>query len=88
MMLRSVQATIPNEPPTSKHWNHVRPGLHLGRTGLSPKSKQIGTHLAHLDLLRPFSNAVPAEVAIDVLERVVSRVSVAAVDLSSACESA
>ena len=44
-------------------------------------AEQVGGHLAHLDLLGAFGDAVAAVVAVDVLERLVARIAHAAVHL-------
>lgn len=48
---------------------------------LPPKPKQIGGHLAHLDLLSTLSDAVASKMAIDMLKGIMSRVAVATMDL-------
>ena len=48
---------------------------------LSPKPKQIGSHLAHLDLLSTLSDAVASKMAIDMLKGIVSRVAIATMNL-------
>src|SRR5262245_57813229 len=47
-------------------------------------AEQVARHLAHLDLLGAFGDAVAAVVAVDVLERLVARVADAAVHLHRA----
>lgn len=48
---------------------------------LPPKSKQIGSHLAHLDLLSTLSDAVASKMAIDMLKGIMSRVAITTMDL-------
>lgn len=48
---------------------------------LPPKPKQIGSHLAHLDLLSTLSNTVASKMAIDMLKGIMSRVAIATMDL-------
>lgn len=47
------------------------------------KPKKVRSNLAHLDLLRPFGDPIAAEMAIDVLERILPRVPITAMDLRS-----
>src|SRR5688500_17130083 len=47
-------------------------------------AEQVACHLAHLDLLRSLGDAVAAVVAVDVLERLVARITQAAVHLHGA----
>lgn len=52
-------------------------------SNLSPKSKQIRRNLAHLDLLCTLGNAIPTKMSIDMLERIVARVTITAMNLSN-----
>lgn len=57
--------------------------LRLSTRLLSSKVKQIRRDFAHLDLLGTLRDPVPTEMTIDVLEGVVARIAIAAVDLQS-----
>ena len=48
---------------------------------LPPKPKQIGGHLAHLDLLSTLCDTVASEMAIDMLKGIMPRVTIATMDL-------